>query len=141
MRYIRYTYIARQGVGKSTQPIHEYKAQFFQALAHPLRIHVLELLRDGPKAVGELQDLTGHESSNISQQLAILRKQRIVYGRKRGTSVFYEVVDPLLFAILDVSREMFLNQLQDMQNVIADSAPPSGHRAQPTPQRRDVEDS
>jgi DNA-binding transcriptional ArsR family regulator len=105
------------------QPIHEYKAQFFQALAHPLRIHILELLRDGPQSVSELQARIGSEAGNISQQLAVLRNQHIVHGRKHGTSVFYEVVDPLLFEVLDASRKMFLHQVQDMQTVITASEP------------------
>lgn len=74
------------------QDMRQYKAQFFQALAHPQRIHLLEVLRDGPQTVGELQARLSTESSNISQQLAILRKQRIVHGRKDGTSVRKSVV-------------------------------------------------
>lgn len=99
---------------------HAYKAQFFQALAHPLRIWILELLREGPQSVGHLQTLVGDEASNVSQQLAVLRKQGIVQGTKRGTSVFYEATDPLVFDVLDVSRRLFQNQVQAMQSMIAD---------------------
>ncbi len=107
------------------QPIHAYKAQFFQTLAHPLRIHILELLRDGPQSVSALQAGMGSETSNVSQQLAVLRKQHIIQGERHGTSVVYEVVDPLVFEILDVSRKMFLHQIRDMQAVITSEAFPS----------------
>jgi len=101
-------------------PRHAYKAQFFQALAHPLRIWILELLREGPQSVSGLQTQVGDDASNVSQQLAVLRKQRIVHGDKRGTSVFYEVTDPLVFEVLDVARKLFQNQVHEMQSVIAD---------------------
>lgn len=118
------------------QPIHEYKAQFFQALAHPLRILLLELLRDGPQSVSTLQARMGNESSNLSQQLSVLRKQHIVHGQRHGTSVVYEVTDPLVFDVLDVSRKMFLHQVRDMQTVITASEPanlPSSIPAMPRP--------
>lgn len=101
-----------------TQDMRQYKAQFFQTLAHPQRIHLLDLLRDGPQTVGELQARLAPEASNISQQLSVLRKQRIVYSRKEGTSVIYDVTDPLVFDILDVSRKMFENQLAELQSAV-----------------------
>lgn len=100
------------------QAIHRYKAQFFQTLAHPVRIRILELLRSGPKTVGELQMDFQSESTNISQQLAVLRKQHIVEGVKESTTVVYRVLDELVFQILDVSRQMFEHQLHDMLNAI-----------------------
>ncbi|MDA8345419.1 MAG: metalloregulator ArsR/SmtB family transcription factor [Thermaerobacter sp.] len=96
----------------------QYKAQFFQALANPHRIQILEILRERPKTVSELQAKMGVEASNISQQLAILRKQHIVYGTKDGTSVIYDVKDRLVFEILDVSRKMFQNQLAELQSAV-----------------------
>ncbi len=102
------------------QAIHRYKARFFQALAHPVRIRILELLRDGPRSVGELQSLLTVEGSNVSQQLAVLRKEHIVENTKEGTTVIYQVVDPLVFQILDVSRQMFQHQLSQMISAMAE---------------------
>ncbi len=105
----------------------QYKAQFFQALAHPNRIHLLELLRDGgPQTVGELQARMSIEGSGISQQLAVLRKQNIVFGRKEGTSVIYDVTDHLVFDVLDVSRKMFENQLTELQSAVLQEASDQG---------------
>lgn len=109
------------------QDMRQYKAQFFQALAHPLRIHLLEALRSGPQTVGQLQARIAAESSNVSQQLSVLRKQHIVYSRKEGASVIYDVTDPLVFEILDVSRAMFQNQLLQMQSAVQqDNMPERG---------------
>jgi DNA-binding transcriptional ArsR family regulator len=88
-----------------------FKADFFKALAHPVRIKILELLRQGELSVTELQDLLAIDSSAVSQQLSILRYKSIVESRKSGTTVFYRVLDPEIFELLDVARRIFNNQL------------------------------
>jgi len=93
----------------------EFKAEFFKALAHSARIRILDCLRDGEKSVNELSELLNLEQANVSQQLAVLRFRNIVSGRKSGSNVFYSVADPKLFKLLDVAREIFNNQLIDVQ--------------------------
>jgi ArsR family transcriptional regulator len=104
-----------------------FKAELFKALAHPVRIKILEYLRSGELAVSELQALLDLESSTVSQQLALLRARSIVEGRKQGTSVFYRVTDPLIFDLLDVARRIFANHvvgLQAMADQEPDAPPP-----------------
>ena len=93
-----------------------FKAELFKALGHPVRIRILELLRSGERTVSDLQGLLDLESSAVSQQLALLRARDIVVGRKQGTSVYYRVVDPLIFDLLDVARQIFNHHLVDLQN-------------------------
>ncbi|OFW78756.1 MAG: transcriptional regulator [Alicyclobacillus sp. RIFOXYA1_FULL_53_8] len=90
-----------------------FKAEFFKALANPVRIRILELLRDGDKYVHELQEHMGIDSAVVSQQLAVLRNKNIVAGTKEGTKVMYSVKDPLLFDMLDVAKRIFNNNLVD----------------------------
>jgi len=61
-----------------TRPNYQVKADFFKTLAHPARIRVLELLRDGERSVGELIPEVGLEASHLSQQLGILRRANIL---------------------------------------------------------------
>ena len=83
-----------------------FKAELFKALAHPVRIRILELLRNGEMTVSELQSRLEIEApSVVSQQLAVLRARQLVTGRKEGTNVHYRVVDPQLFALLDAASE------------------------------------
>jgi ArsR family transcriptional regulator len=108
-----------------------FKAELFKALGHPIRIRILERLRSGERTVSELQSLLEIESSTVSQQLALLRARDIVVGRKQGSSVYYSVVDPLIFDLLDVARMIFNNHLAGLQNAagVADdeaSGQPSG---------------
>jgi DNA-binding transcriptional ArsR family regulator len=93
--------------------LRQFKADFFKALAHPVRIAILELLRDGPRSVGELQELTGSAGSSISQQLAVLRGRGIVAAERAGTTVNYHVADAELFALLDAARQIFYAHLSD----------------------------
>jgi ArsR family transcriptional regulator len=100
-------------------PLRQFKAEFFKALAHPARIKILELLRSGEMSVNELQTHLEIESSTVSQQLAVLRNRNIVEVRKVGTSVFYRVRDPALFELLDVARKIFNNHLTDTRSMLA----------------------
>jgi DNA-binding transcriptional ArsR family regulator len=88
-----------------------FKAEFFRALAHPVRIRILEVLVHGELSVGEIQLQLGLEQSLVSQQLSILRAKNIVAARKQGTTASYTVRDPLLAELLDVARQIFNNHL------------------------------
>jgi DNA-binding transcriptional ArsR family regulator len=96
-----------------TEPgqLQTFKAEFFKALAHPLRIRLLELLVTGERSVLELQRALAVEQPAVSQQLAVLRAKHIVRARKEGTTVRYAVGDPEIGALLEVARRIFNNHL------------------------------
>jgi DNA-binding transcriptional ArsR family regulator len=81
-----------------------YKASVFQALAHPTRIAIVEILRDGEMSAGAMQARLGIEQANLSQHLAILRSRQIVVNRKEGNQVFYSLPNPVLGEVLDIMR-------------------------------------
>ncbi len=89
----------------------QFKADFFKALAHPLRIRILELLAEGDKNVNEIQTLIGSEGSAVSQQLTVLRAKNIVYGTKDGNRVIYSLRDPMIVELLSVAKQIFNNHL------------------------------
>ncbi len=96
-----------------TEPLHQFKAEFFKALAHPLRIRILELLRAGPLSVTQIHVATGAPGSSVSQQLAVLRGRNVVATERRGTTIIYRVADPELFDLLDAARRIFNAHLAD----------------------------
>ena len=98
--------------------LQSFKAAFFRALAHPIRIRILELLVRGERSVQELQEALGVDQPVVSQQLAVLRANQIVAGRKAGASVRYTVRDALVGELLDVARQIFNNQLSDTQSLL-----------------------
>ena len=93
------------------QKLSNFKAEFFKALAHPLRISILDALREGELTVNEISQKFTVEPANASQQLAVLRNKNIVTARKEGSNVFYSVTDQTVFKLLDVAREIFNNHL------------------------------
>ena len=105
-----------------------FKAEFFKALAHPLRIAVLDALRNGELGVNDLCAVLKVEQSTLSQQLAVLRNKNIVTGRKEGLNVYYSVNDKTVFKLLDVARQIFNNQLIDVQQMLSQMAAPVGGR-------------
>ncbi|PDV99577.1 ArsR/SmtB family transcription factor [Candidatus Chloroploca asiatica] len=100
------------------QPLHQFKAEFFKALGHPLRLVILEQLVTGEKSVTDLQAALGVDQSSVSQQLAILRTRNIVDTRKDGTTVFYRLRDPLIAELLELARSIFNNHLIDTQAML-----------------------
>ncbi|GAA3345486.1 metalloregulator ArsR/SmtB family transcription factor [Deinococcus persicinus] len=91
--------------------LQQFKADFFKALAHPLRIRILELLVEGQKSVNEIQDCLEKEGSAVSQQLSVLRAKNIVYGVKEGKKVYYSLSDPMIGELLGVAKDIFNNHL------------------------------
>lgn len=93
--------------------LRRFKASVFQALAHPTRIAILELLGDRELSAGELIDGLGMEQANISQHLSVLRSRQLVMNRKSGNQVFYSVRDPILLQVLSLMRTYFQAHLKE----------------------------
>lgn len=100
------------------QQLANFKSEFFKALAHPIRIRILDSLRNGEKGVNELSEILKIEPANVSQQLALLRMRNIVVGRKAGSNVYYSVSDANLFRLLDVAKDIFNNQLVGVRDML-----------------------
>ena len=98
--------------------LQQFKAEFFRALAHPIRIRILEVLLQRERSVQELQETLSVDQPVMSQQLAILRAKNIVASRKEGTSVRYLVRDPLIGELLSVARRIFNNHLVGTQGLL-----------------------
>jgi ArsR family transcriptional regulator len=95
------------------------KAQFFRALAHPVRIRLLEVLVEtGETSVQDLQRTLGIEQPIVSQQLARLRASGIVVGRKHGAVTRYGVADPLIADVLQVARQILNRHLAGVQSLL-----------------------
>jgi DNA-binding transcriptional ArsR family regulator len=93
--------------------LRRFKADVFQALAHPTRITVLELLANGELSAGALVERLGIEQANVSQHLAVLRAKQLVSNRKVGNQVFYSVRDPLLIKVLNLMQTYFHAHLKE----------------------------
>ncbi|MGB9720615.1 MAG: ArsR/SmtB family transcription factor [bacterium] len=102
--------------------ITEMKAAVFNALAHPLRLRILEKLRDGPCCVCKMLLELGAEQSNVSHHLAILKNAGIVRCEKRGLEVWYEVIDERVFEIIDILEECIVGNLKKKTELLKEMA-------------------
>ena len=80
----------------------QHVAQYFQALAESTRLRILNTLRAGERNVGDLTELCGCSTANVSRHLAALTKQGMVAREGRGTSVYYRIADPAIFELCDL---------------------------------------
>jgi DNA-binding transcriptional ArsR family regulator len=77
-------------------------ADYFRALSEPLRLKILNSLRDKARNVGELTELLDCSQANVSKHLATLTRMGLVERRTRGTSAYYKIADPRVYQLCDL---------------------------------------
>ena len=98
--------------------LHEFKAGIFQALAHPSRVAIAEVLREGEFSTSEILERVGIEQSNASVHLAIMKTKGVVVSRKDGKRVFYSLRHPMLGDVLDIMRQYFMTHLSEANELL-----------------------
>ncbi|MFJ8230324.1 ArsR/SmtB family transcription factor [Streptomyces sp. NPDC094448] len=101
-------------------PLYQLKAEFFKTLGHPVRIRVLELLSEREHAVSELLPEVRVEAASLSQQLAVLRRARLVATRREGSAVIYALASPEVAELLRVARTILTGLLTDQAQLLED---------------------
>ena len=99
-------------------PLYQAKAEFFRMLGHPVRIRVLELLQDGPKAVRDLLAEIEVEASNLSAQLAVLRRSGIVTATREGSTVVYALAGADVADLMKAARRILTELLVDQNELL-----------------------
>ncbi len=82
------------------------QTQVFKILTHPARIAILNILRDGEHCVCHMEAYLGFRQSYISQQLAVLREAGLIQDRRDGWNIFYRVVNPDIYTVLDAVQKL-----------------------------------
>jgi ArsR family transcriptional regulator len=119
-----YHYILGTHGGHVQDALRRFKADIFQALAHPTRIAILEFLGEGELSAGELMEKLGMEQANVSQHLAVLRAKQLVVNRKVGNQVFYSVRDPIINKVLQLMRRYFHAHLKEAMDMLGEMEKP-----------------
>ncbi|MEY9846042.1 ArsR/SmtB family transcription factor [Streptacidiphilus sp. MAP5-3] len=99
-------------------PLYQVKAEFFRLLGHPVRIRVLELLRGGPCPVRDLLADLQIEPSNLSQQLAVLRRSGIIVSVRDGSTVSYRLAGSDVADLLAAARRVLTEVLADRDHLL-----------------------
>lgn len=95
-----------------------FKADFFKVLSNPMRIQILDTLRQGEQNVNYIAECLEVDASSVSQQLGVLRRLNLVTSRKQGNYVFYSIRDSAIFKVLDAALEVFNNHLVDVRQAL-----------------------
>jgi ArsR family transcriptional regulator len=83
----------------------EEQTQVFKNLTHPARIAILNILREGEQCVCHMEAYLGFRQAYISQQLAVLREAGLIQDRRDGWNIFYRVVNPDIYVVLDAVQK------------------------------------
>jgi len=105
--------------------VFELHAAVCRAFAHPKRIEILSLLRDGDESVGELAHAMGAAPANVSQHLAILRQQGAVVCRRDGQTLYYRIANSKITAACNLMREVLMEQIEERERLARDAS--GGH--------------
>jgi ArsR family transcriptional regulator len=100
-------------------PAAHHKAKILQALAHPLRVSIFELLADGEKTVGDMVKLLGTKDANTSRHLALLRSAGLVSTRKEGLNVYYSIKMPCLLPMLSCIADAICTMADEQRDIAA----------------------
>lgn len=101
------------------RPLYQAKAEFFRMLGHPVRIRVLELLQDGPKAVRDLLTDVDVEPSSLSQQLSVMRRSGIVTSRREGSTVVYALAGTDVTDLLRAARRILTELSTEREELLS----------------------
>jgi DNA-binding transcriptional ArsR family regulator len=96
----------------------ELIARRFRVLGEPMRIRLLDRLRDSEATVGELSEALGASQQNVSKHLAVLAEVGIVGRRKQGNHVYYRIVDEGVFALCEAVCGSLQEQLRALNELV-----------------------
>lgn len=94
-------------------------ANIFKAMAHPTRVHIVKLLKDGPLCVCDILPQLESEQSNTSQHLAILRNQGILDNKKDGSMVIYKIKSPEVLQMIELAESVILRQIEETKSSLS----------------------
>jgi DNA-binding transcriptional ArsR family regulator len=99
-------------------PLVELVAERFRVLGEPMRIKLMDRLRDGEASVSELQEAVGASQQNVSKHLGILRAAGMVSRSKHGNRTVYEISDPSMFELCEVVTEGLRRRAGELDEIL-----------------------
>lgn len=105
-------------VNKTEKRVYERQAEIIRAVAQPVRIAILEYLKDGEQCVCDIADFVGAERSNVSKHLAIMQSAGVLSQRKEGLKVIYAVKLPCILELLGCIRKALRQQARESSRLL-----------------------
>ncbi len=98
--------------------VFKIKADFLKALAHPVRLQLIERLKRGEASVGRLVQELGVEQSSLSRHLGVLRELGVLEARQEKTTVYYNLHDHDIFKVLRPIAELLMKKLRRSEKLL-----------------------
>jgi DNA-binding transcriptional ArsR family regulator len=106
---------------RQARGLYQRKAEIIKAVAHPLRVAVVDYLKDGEKCVCDIAEYLGSERSNVSRHLAVMLKAGVVRCRKDGLMVFYELRTPCILNFLNCATQALKHNVNEDAALMANA--------------------
>ena len=101
-----------------TRKLYEMKAEIFAAVGHPIRLAIIDFLKDGEKCVCDIARQAGAERSNVSRHLAVMLKAGLVEHRKDGLKMMYSLKTPCIMEFLSCVTNVLRRQMKEAQAML-----------------------
>ena len=99
--------------------LYERQAEIAKAVAHPLRVAVLDFLKDGEKCVCDIAEHIDSERTNVSKHLTLMVRAGVLSCRKDGLKVFYALKTPCVADFLGCVCRVLKQQAKDNEKLLA----------------------
>jgi len=100
------------------QLLFEKQAEIAKAIAHPLRIAIIDFLKDGEQCVCDIAEYIGSERSNVSRHLSVMVKAGVLEYRKEGLKVIYRLKCPCILDFFSCMRRVLKQQVKDNEQLL-----------------------
>jgi DNA-binding transcriptional ArsR family regulator len=101
------------------QLLFEKQAEIAKAIAHPLRIAIIDFLKDGQQCVCDIAEHIGSERSNVSRHLAVMVNAGVLDYRKEGLKVIYKLKTPCILEFFSCVSRVLKQQVRDNQKLLS----------------------
>ncbi|MBL4578223.1 MAG: winged helix-turn-helix transcriptional regulator [Flavobacteriales bacterium] len=102
----------------SGKEIFELQADVCKALAHPLRIEIIDLLQADELCFSDILEVTGGLKSNLSQHLSIMTTKGILKMRREGKCNYYSLSTKKVAQACQLMREVLIDNLEKQKNLL-----------------------
>jgi len=106
-------------LNKKKQLLFQKQAEIAKAIAHPLRIAIVDFLRDGQQCVCDIAEHIGSERSNVSQHLSVMVNAGILEYHKQGLKVIYRLRTPCILDFFSCVTGVLKQQAKDSEKLLA----------------------
>ena len=101
--------------------LYKFHADICKTLSNPIRLEILNLLRDKELSVSSLIVKTKLSQANISQHLSIMKSKGIVDSRREGKQIYYSIINKKIVKAFDIMREVLSEKLKRENKIIVKS--------------------